>query len=316
MLDLERHGWTRPASILIATDLGDIDRLFPVALHRAIETGARLILLHVLTPTNTILLDPNGLPFYDPTEALRFAEKSLDSYRIQAHAAGLNCSIMIRPGAAAQQIVAAARQMNVDLLVLGTKSRSRLGKLLLGSVAEQVLRSVPLPVLTVGPEAHLRATDLERRRTVLHATTLREASHRSATLACELARSSNAKLILLHVLPAFHSKKENASELERCAERELRHLIPGDLVCACAAEARVATGDPSIEILAEAVNQNADVIVLGAFQPSTLQKLARDGTIYRILAHAPCPVLTILEEEASTQDNGKSVVPETLHSGH
>ncbi len=315
MLNLEKHGWTRPSSILVATDLADIDRLFPIALDRAVETGARLILLHVLNPANTILLDPNGLPFYDPTEALRFAEKSLDPHRLQAQATGIDCSVMVREGAAPQQIVAAARQLGVDLLVLGTKSRGRLGKLLLGSVAEQVLRSVPLPVLTVGPEAHQRATGV--RRTVLHATTLRETSHRSATLACELARSFNAKLVLLHVLSAFHSKnQDDASELQRSAENELRRLIPSDMVCSCAAEAHVARGNPAIEILAEAVSQNADVIVLGASKPSTLQKLARDGTIYRVLAHAPCPVLTILEGEAENKEKGAIPVSETLHTSH
>lgn len=314
MFGLEKHGWTRPASILVSTDLADIDRLFPVALDRATETGARLILLHVLIPTNTVLLDPNGLPFYDPTEALRFAEKSLDSYRMQAEAAGLNCSVMVREGAAAQQIVAAARQLNVDLLVLGTKSRSRLGKLLLGSVAEQVLRSVPVPVLTVGPEAHSRAAAGEQRRTVLHATTLRETSRRSATLACELARSGNARLVLLHVLSAFDAGKTDASELQRCTERELRRLIPDEVFCACSAETQVAVGNPAIEILAEAVNQKADVIVLGASKPSTLQKLAKDGTIYRVLAHAPCPVLTILEEESGMEEKNGAPSQETLHS--
>lgn len=314
MFDQEKHGWTKPASILVSTDLADTDRLFPVALDRATETGARIILLHVLIPTNTILLDPNGLPFYDPTEALRYAEKSLDSYRMQAQAAGLNCSVMVREGAAAQQIVAAARQLNVDLLVLGTKSRSRLGKLLLGSVAEQVLRSVPVPVLTVGPEAHPRAAAQGQQRTVLHATTLRETSHRSATLACELARSSNARLILLHVLSAFDSEKTDASELQRCTERELRRLIPPEASCACSADVQVVIGNPAIEILAEAVDQKVDVIVLGASKPSVLQKLAKDGTIYRVLAHAPCPVLTILDEDSEGQASDRSPIQEILHS--
>lgn len=302
MSNLIKHGWTRPTTILVATDLADTDRLFPVALNRALESDSRLILLHILTAGNTIAIDSSGLPFYDPIEALRFAEKSLDVYRMQAHDAGLSCSIMVREGVAAQQIVATARQLNVDLLVLGTRSRSRLGKMLLGSVADQVLRSVPVPVLTVGPEAHLRATVKERRRTVLYATTLSESSHKSATLACELARSSNARLVMIHVLPPpFSFGRMEASDLRECTLRELERLIPQDLSCTCSAEAQVAVGNPAIEILAEAANQDADIIVLGASQQSTLQKLAKDGTIYRILAHSRCPVLTILEDEEASE---------------
>ena len=85
-------------------------------------------------------------------------------------------------------------------MLLGTRSRSKIGKLLIGSVAEQVLRSVYLPVITVGPEAHL-PVDRGEERVVLHATTLRETSRPSAALACQIAAAQKARLVLLHVLP-------------------------------------------------------------------------------------------------------------------
>jgi len=62
------------------------------------------------------------------------------------------------------------------------ESRSKVSKPLLGSVAEQVLRSVNLPVITVGPEAHLGVDNDTRQRVILHATTLRETSSLSAAL--------------------------------------------------------------------------------------------------------------------------------------
>ena len=96
---------------------------------------------------------------------------------------------------------AAVRQFQADRVLLGTRSRSKLGKLLLGSVAEQVLRSVNLPVITVGPEAHLPVAGDGQERVVLHATTLRETSRPSAALACHIAASQGARLVLLHVLP-------------------------------------------------------------------------------------------------------------------
>jgi hypothetical protein len=68
---------------------------------------------------------------------------------------GIRCEELVREGHPTQQIAAAARQFQADRVLLGTRSRSKLGKLLIGSVAEQVLRSVYLPVMTVGPEAHL-----------------------------------------------------------------------------------------------------------------------------------------------------------------
>ena len=53
--------WARPAVILVATDLGDLDRLMPIALEQAGEAGARLILLHVLAASGTISTDAAGL---------------------------------------------------------------------------------------------------------------------------------------------------------------------------------------------------------------------------------------------------------------
>jgi nucleotide-binding universal stress UspA family protein len=62
-------------------------------------------------------------------------------------------------------------------------------------------------------------------------------------------------------------------------------------------------GNPSIEILSESVERHANLIVLGATHRSVFENMARDRIIYRVLAHARCPVLTLrepLEEPAET----------------
>ena len=62
-----------------------------------------------------------------------------------------------------------------------------------------------------------------------------------------------------------------------------------------AVEPHVVHGNPAIEILAEAAERHARLIVLGATQRPALENLTRDRTIYRVLAHARCPVLTLRE---------------------
>ncbi|MGB8261612.1 MAG: universal stress protein [Terracidiphilus sp.] len=294
-----RDRWPHPAVILVATDLSDLDRLMPFALEQAATTGARLILLHVLATGASMSIDAAGIPVYDPASALDFAGKSLEPWCEAARRKGIGCDALVREGQPAQQIAAAARQFQADRLLLGTHSRSRLGKLLLGSVAEQVLRSVNLPVMTVGPEAHLPVVSAERNNLVLHATTLRETSRPSAALACQIAATLNARLVLLHVLPPIDEMQRDglATGLDSAAMRELRALaaetgvpFPGDVV-----EPVVVHGNPSIEILAEASARNATLIVLGATERSVFENLTRDRTIYRVLAHARCPVLTLRE---------------------
>ena len=294
--------WIHPAAILVATDLTDLERLMPFALEQASESGARLILLHVLPTAAAMSADAAGMPYYDPAGAVEMAAKALEPWCALARGQNIACDALVREGQPARQIEASIRQFQADRVLLGTRSRSRLGKLLLGSVAEQVLRSVYLPVMTVGPEAHLLVEDRDRDRVVLHATTLRETSRPSAALACRIAASQGARLVLLHVLPPMDEMERQGlpTGLDSAAMHELR-LLAAQTGCACASpvEPRVAHGNPSIEILAEAAEHGARLIVLGATERSALENLTRDRVIYRVLAHARCPVLTLREPVAT-----------------
>lgn len=292
--------WIHPAVILVATDLSDLERLMPFALDQAVQTGARLILLHAVANSATMSVDAVGLPYYDASGALDLAEKALRPWCAIAQNHSVECVSIVREGNATLQIAAAARQFKADRIILGTRSRGRLGKMLLGSVAEQVLRSVNLPVITVGPEAHLPVQSGYEERVVLHATTLRETSRLSAVLACELAAQLNAKLVLLHVLPpAEQMIHEGAvSDFEAAAVRQLEMLAAETAAnCHPQIETIVLHGNPSIEILAEAASRRASLIVLGATHRSVFENLTHDRTVYRVLAHARCPVLTLREAQ-------------------
>jgi nucleotide-binding universal stress UspA family protein len=299
MSDSGSHNWAHPAVILVATDLSDLDRLMPFAMKQAGETGARLILLHVLASVATLSTDAAGLPYYDTAGALEIAEKALNPWCEQAQRKNIACDAVIREGNPMQQIAAAVHQFHVDRILVGTRSRSKLGKLLIGSVAEQVLRSVNLPVVTVGPEAHL-PVDSGEERIVLHATTLRETSRLSAALACSVAASQKARLVLLHVLPPSDEIEGKGLSIgqDAVAMREL-HMLAAETGAGCcsAVEPVVIHGNPSIEILAMAAERHAGMIVLGSTQRSAFENLTRDRTVYRVLAHACCPVLTLRETQ-------------------
>ena len=327
MRDSDTRRWTHPQTILVATDLSDLDHLMPFALEQARATGAptdrsssvgwhagaRVILLHVLPTTAAFTADATGMPYYDSGGALEIAEQMMHPWCEAAARLGIHCDSLAREGHPTQQILAAVRQFHADRVLLGTRSRGKLGRLLIGSVAEQVLRSVYIPVITVGPEAHL-PVDSGEERVVLHATTLRETSRPSAALACQVAAAQNAKLVLLHVLPpiAEMERKGLPTGLHSSAMLELRILAaetgagaPTDrsssvgwgAECCSAVEPVVAHGNPSIEILALAAERRASLIVLGAARPPAFEILTRDHTVHRVLAHARCPVLTLREPQ-------------------
>jgi len=300
MRDSDPHRWTHPATILVATDLSDLDHLMPFALEQAAETGARLILVHVLSASSSITADASGMPYYDTAGALEISEQMMRPWCDLAFRRGICCDAVAREGRAIQQIAAAMRQFQADRVLLGTRSRSKIGKLLIGSVAEQVLRSVYLPVITVGPEAHL-PVDKGAERVVLHATTLRETSRPSAALACQMAASQKARLVLLHVLPPIPEmqRKGLPTGMDSDAMHELTQLaFETGAGCCSEVEPVVAHGNPAIEILALAHERQANLIVLGATRRLALENLTRDRTVYRVLSHARCPVLTLREPQA------------------
>jgi nucleotide-binding universal stress UspA family protein len=317
--------WIHPAILLVATDLSDLDRLIPFAFEQATQTGARLIFLHVVSASASYSADLAGMPFYDPAGALQYAARELEPVCAMARKLNIPCEAILREGNPADQIGAVARQFKADRVLLGTRSRSKLGKLLLGSVAEQVLRSVNLPVITVGPEAHLPVDASADGRVVLLATTLRETSRPSAALACQIAASQGARLVLLHVLqPADHrysalpfpflppaniaapseffvESSDRTSQSASFDSLVLQELLDFAAETGAAhgveVEPHVVHGNPSIEILAQAAERRASLIVLGARPHLLFENLTRDRTIYRVLAHARCPVLTLRESE-------------------
>ncbi|MGO9337812.1 MAG: universal stress protein [Terracidiphilus sp.] len=325
VLDPNLARWSHPSVLLVATDLSDLDRMMPFAFEQATQTGARLIFLHVVSAAESFSADLAGRPYYDPASALDHAARELDAVCVMARQSNILCEALLREGNPAEQIGAAARQFKADRVLLGTRSRSKLGKLLLGSVAEQVLRSVNLPVITVGPEAHLPVDSCAEARVVLLATTLRETSRPSAALACQIAASQGAKLVMLHVLPPpvvrhtavpvpffpplniaapsdfFVEEPDRSSQSARFDSHVLQELR--ELAARTAAESgadvepHVIHGNPSIEILAQAVELHASLIVLGARPHFAFENLTRDRTVYRVLAHARCPVLTLREPE-------------------
>jgi nucleotide-binding universal stress UspA family protein len=286
-----------PAAILVATNLSDLHRLMPFAIQMACETGARLQLLHILSKSGEFTADATGMPYYGSEGAFACATNMLDPWCERARKLGVQCTAAVREvSPVAREIIAAVQQFQPDRLLLGTRSLSRLGKLFLGSVAEQVLRSVNLPVFTVGPEAHLPMEESGCQRTVLFATTLGDGHQAYAELAGQLAASQKARLILLNVLPATGEERRPgwSNILDSTISYEMQQLARriGDGSCT-EADIKVVHGCPAIEILAQAEANHTSLIVMGAVDHSLFDSITHDHTVCRVLAHAHCPILSL-----------------------
>jgi nucleotide-binding universal stress UspA family protein len=132
-------------TILVPLDLTGIGEVkIPVAEEYARALGADVLLLHVLPPGS---VDPANVL---PGEAV--ARTYLDTVGARLRGAGIHAEGVLRTGPPAATIVQEALIHDVCLIVLGTNVRPTLSSALLGSIADQVARSAPCPVLFVHPE--------------------------------------------------------------------------------------------------------------------------------------------------------------------
>jgi len=148
--------------ILYPTDFSERSVVaIPLALDLARLYGAELHCLHVVdVPGEFILEDSYMLPLtteYRPDydELKKAAETHLDQF-IAQHMPDVRDSIKkaVVVGKPFAEIIGYARERDIDLIVLGTHGRSALGSMLLGSVAEKVVRKAPCAVLTVRHPEH------------------------------------------------------------------------------------------------------------------------------------------------------------------
>jgi len=133
-------------TILHPTDFSDRSgNAFQLACALTRDYGARLVVLHVSVPP-TIVYGQGILP-PDPEILRQEAKEQLD--RLQAPQADARAERRLEEGDPATEVLRLAREIGANLIVMGTHGRTGLGRLLMGSVAEQVVRKATCPVLTV-----------------------------------------------------------------------------------------------------------------------------------------------------------------------
>jgi nucleotide-binding universal stress UspA family protein len=293
MADLLKPSWSKPSTILFASEVPVNEKAFSFALAQAKDFGSDLILFHAYDTLVVSASETSGIRYYDYAAAERSEQKHLEPLAQRVRDAGLTCEVVVRPGLPADEILAYTRERAVDRIVMGTHSPGAIGKLLVGSVAEAVLRTARVPVFIVGPDAVDGSYRNFATRTILCATSLSEASTVVAAFAADLAAQHSAQLILQHVIRPQDRAEFMAGHSLDEVEAGMLALIPAKLHDRIAVQTIVVPGDPTEELLYQSGAQHVDLIVLGAQGASTFAAITRHGVVYKVLAHAQCPVITL-----------------------
>jgi len=278
-------------------------RAFEHALVLAAWYEAPVTVLHVLPEA---VVASAGLPYMGSPLLLEGSlresvQADLTALVGPANRAGLNASTELRDGNPATQTVRLAQELGADLIVMGTRGRTGLERLVLGSVAETVLRRAPCPVMTVPPRApnHPGSTFFKR---IVCATDFSPASEGAMRYAATLAAETDATLFLVHVLdrPGLAPRPERAAagngrpaDFECAARAQLGRAVPQEVREWCQVEEVVVRGKAAEEIVRLAGQRAADLIVLGVHGRSVVDLMAFGSVAHQVTREAACPVLTV-----------------------
>jgi nucleotide-binding universal stress UspA family protein len=292
----------------------------PYAQSIAGRTGAKLVLAtvareHVL---------PGGDEATAALQAIEQAEWSLDEAADAVRQRGYNAEAHTYVGEPGPALIAAARDLEVDLIAMSTHRRSGLRRWLFDGVADELVRAAEVPVLVVPADVPRRWPTGGHRRVLLPLDGWMFGEE-AIEPACALTLALDASLVLTRIvepppLPTAwpESYWPDGSELTAAAlstaalEWEPRPEVDaaGDYLrrvstrlgrAARDAEVVVEVGDPATTIVEVARRHDVDAIAMATHGRHGLERLLLGGTATRVLAEAHVPVLMVRPTDAHAE---------------
>jgi nucleotide-binding universal stress UspA family protein len=277
-------------TIVVATELGSrSESALDYARKLASAYGSRIVLAHGIDPVDYAAVDAvPGRVLRGLTEEARTALNEMAADLIQE---GIHSHSEIRQGAVAQMLVDVVRQYQAGLIVVGTRGNHGVGPLVVGAIAEQLVRLAPCPVLAVAEDWNAGDFRPLPGGPVLLAMERNEAAPAAAATACSLAEVFHRTLLVLHARgPAEASAFLNpgATTLAQFGIKPA-----GRFPVRCI----VKDGNPSDAIAEATAQYHPSLLVAGVKRTS--ETPGPHGTAYAMLARSRVPVLCVPPEQVA-----------------
>jgi nucleotide-binding universal stress UspA family protein len=275
-------------TIVVATDLeGQAEAALEYARKLAINYGARIVLAHGLDPMEYAAVD--SVPGSVLSHLTENARKVLDKLTGDLLREGIHSHSEIRQGVVAEMLVDVAQQYEAGLIVIGTKGMEGAGPVVVGAIAEQLVRLAPCPVLAVAADWNAGPNRPAPGGPVLMTMERNEAAAAAVATAISLAETFERPLLALHVRTAA----EKAAGMNPCATMEDFGIRVGSK-----AQVRclVKDGNPA-DAVAEAIAEyHPCILVAGVKRASGTP--GPHGTAFALLSASRVPVLCVPPERA------------------
>jgi nucleotide-binding universal stress UspA family protein len=278
-------------------------RAMQAAIRLANESGAELVLVHAWHLPPILYLEhlvPGDAIQQMSDDATRMLDAALAEARDLVTA---RVTAKLLTGVPWMSIVEATEDPAIDLVVIGTHGRTGLSRVLVGSVAEKVIRHAPCSVMAIRPDSEVAPFEH-----VLCPSDFTDPARYATALAASFVRRGGARIALLHVYepPVTYANEPFAPavtlELDRRAAAQLQQTT-AELrrEVDVAVEPRLRVGSAGAEILhALDEDRTIDLVVMGSHGRTGIKRVLLGSVAEKVVRHARCPVV-VARERAGTR---------------
>ena len=312
-MDIERiQRWISPQRVLVATNLEDESVLVSEAALQGRECGGKILLVHVLEPS------PLRMKFAapdspSPGSPLEAAWSALLHTARMIEWEGAECEPVMLEGEPARKILHLANERRVDRVIVATRSARGLDRLFGGSVAEELIGMLDVPVCVIGPQAANNPFRGSRGGQVLLTVSLHHDRLDDVQFACSLAAQRRSSLAIVHALDVNGMGKEYKKIARGIAHASIVILtskVKGPLP---EIQISIREGVPVREILDEDGCSGCEFIVMGASSPGIVSQLMGTSVIHSVIAGARCPIITLPRKQPNEKVKSLSVCGREEH---
>jgi nucleotide-binding universal stress UspA family protein len=269
-------------------------KAYEYALKLAANYRAGVFALHVVSPLVPTAYDfPLNMSEY--TGALqknsRMELAKLGRKAEKAHVPFRSDAVI---GSIDSEIHKALKKTKADFVVMGTHGLRGFQRWILGSEADRMLRTCPVPLLTMNASNGARIVPPVI-RSILVTTDFSDGTTEALKYAFSFAQECQAKITLLHVVDQVTVESSPKSSLPTidAIRRQLEKLVPAEARPWCDVKTRVEVGIPYSTISAVQKSEKADLLVMNIHGKRLIDRALLGSTAERVVRSAQCPVLLI-----------------------
>jgi nucleotide-binding universal stress UspA family protein len=278
--------------LIVAYDFSPhADTALDYALDLATKQNSEIILVHVQNPNNKAIAAGDGATkAHKGTPDLReLLEQKADHSRKM----GVNTRWLLRPGPTGEGLALMVAELQADVLFLGAYGNNRLDRKVLGSTAESLLRTLPCPVVTIGPKATKTKSNPKQPEKVICPIDFPDDVHDRLRMISGVAKALRADVELVHAVDVCHehSLPHNAADIQF----EFELLVEWLQREGVATQSTLLYGAPEHVISERAQAVNAHYIMFGLHQNGQFSSYSRKSLVARVIKHAPCAIFTFAQ---------------------